>query len=154
MCLTSQRAPVILLSHNEMTSVIKTIRVQISLNKWDWGLSLRCQKSPSTEGSIAYAWVRECDFCACAIQDLSELTMEEPENKYLLTVKRGWRNRETKSAQSSFHQTWKDLLLLCLVVMHSATRVSTLADAAKYEWRLECNWKQGPSHVETGRAII
>ena len=35
MCLTSQRAPVILLSHNEMTSVIKTIRVQINLNKWD-----------------------------------------------------------------------------------------------------------------------
>lgn len=35
--------------------------------------------------------------------------------------------------------------------MHSATRVSTLAEAAKYEWRLECNWKQGPSHVETGR---
>lgn len=30
--------------------------------------------------------MRECDFCACAIQDLSELTMEEPENKCLLTV--------------------------------------------------------------------
>lgn len=53
------------------------------------GLRPEFKMSKNRRQPKARLHMRECDFCACAIQDLSELTMEEPENKCLLTVKCG-----------------------------------------------------------------